>query len=376
MRKKSLAILVLCVALCGAMFIALIPGNRMIRVQADGGSNWQGYYWNNANFSGTYTASRVDSVVNFNWGNSQPIAGIGPNNFSVRWYSTITLPAATYRFRAGADDGIRVAINNQIILDRFTTVSSFQVNTTDVTLPAGTYQFIVDYFNGPTGSAGVLFDWETITPGQPTIGPAGVAGTGATVTPFWTATPVAELKGVIIVDQANIRSGPGLSFPTIGQAFRDQIFKPIARNGDFGFDSWYLFDLGGGAKGWMARWVVYLYGTPGATVAVLPISDEVINAPAITTTSGGGQNGGQTAVGPFDVRGVALNNAVVRNAPSRIETQKIGIIPEGGTFQILKLSTTQAWVLVNYQGLVGWTFVPNIRVTVGKLGVLPRGDTQ
>ncbi len=365
---RTVAGLAMVVALLAVMVALMAPLPRIAQAQAETGSNWQGYYWNNPTFSGSFTASRIDASVNFNWGTSQPIAGIGPNNFSVRWYNTITLQAGTYRFRAGADDGIRVAINNQIIIDRFTSVDSFQVNTTDVTLQAGSYQFIVDYFNGASGPAGVLFDWTTITPGQPTVGPGGVAS-GGTVTPFWTATPIPVLKAVVIVDQANVRSGPGLNFPTIGQAFLDQILKPVGRNGDFGFDSWYLLDFGGGFRGWMARRVIYLYG---GTVDSLPITQEVINAPAIS----GGQPAQPAAVGPFDVRGVAINNAVVRNAPSRIETQKIGIIPEGGTFQILKLSTTQAWVLVNYNGLIGWTYVPNIRVTVGKFGVLPRGDTQ
>ena len=85
--------------------------------------------------------------------------------------------------------------------------------------------------------------------------------------------------------------------------------------------------------------------------------------------------GGQgTPVAPFEVQGVARNNALVRSAPSQFTGEPIGVIDVGQTFRILRLSTSQAWAFVDFQGLQGWTFVPNIRVVVGSFAILPRGD--
>ncbi|MCS6871322.1 MAG: SH3 domain-containing protein [Anaerolineae bacterium] len=337
-------------------------------VQAQGitGSNWEGYYWANPNFSGSPALFRIDPAVLFNWATGSPAPGIIPNdNFSARWYNRINFAAGTYRFRAGADDGIRVAINGNVIINRFTpAVGGFTVNTADVVLGAGIYEIIVDYYEG-VGEAGVLFDWTVIAGG-------GEAAPGGNIVPTPAPTAAAPtLKAVVIVDRANIRSGPGTNFPTIGEAFRDQQFKVIGRNGDFGFETWYLLDLGNGARGWMFRQVIYIYGGNPAT---LPRTREVINAPAIAAGGAGAPADQPPNIQPFEVRGIAQNNALVRSIPS-LNGERLGVIPKGASFQILKLSNNQAWVYVAYENLRGWTYVPNIRVTVGRLGVLPRGNT-
>ncbi|MFQ3534854.1 MAG: SH3 domain-containing protein [Aggregatilineales bacterium] len=366
MRYSTFGRLLLAVLIAlglGAVMLSQSPA----RAQGITGSNWEGYYWANPTFSGSPALFRIDPAILFNWGTGSPAPGIIPNdNFSVRWYNRIAFAAGTYRFRAGADDGIRVAINGNIIIDRFTpAVGGFTVNTADVVLGAGTYEIIVDYYEG-VGEAGVLFDWTVLAGGVPGVG----------ATPFPTpvgATPtkVPTIRAVVIVDRANIRSGPGTNFPTIGEAFRDQQFVAIGRNGDFGFETWYLLDLGDGRRGWMFRQVIYVYG---GNPASLPRTREVIDAPAIAPSGAEAPSGRPPAVQPFEVRGVAQNNAMVRSFPS-LNAERIGVIPKGASFQILKLSNNRAWVFVVYEDLRGWTYVPNILVTVGRLGVLPRGNT-
>ncbi|GAB4550527.1 MAG: hypothetical protein OHK0023_16550 [Anaerolineae bacterium] len=357
--KYVMVALVACLVFSIAL-IAAIPA----QAQGQTGSNWEGFYWNNANFQGSPTLRRIDPAINFNWGQGSPDPSIPADNFSVRWYNRIQFAAGTYRFRAGADDGIRVAINGQIVINRFTPATQFIVTTADVQLGSATYEIIVDYYDGG-GGAGVLFDWTAITGG----GNPGVA-----TTPFPTALPptptkVPIIKGVIIVDRTNIRGGPGTEFPTIAQALYDERFVAIGRNGDFGFETWYLFDLGNGGRGWIYRPNVYLYGGDPAS---LPRTKEVINAPPLAVESAGG--GSPPEVGSFEVRAVTLNNAIVRDAPTDRSGQKIGVIPKGATVQVLKLSLNQAWAFVDYEGLQGWTYVPNIRLTVGRYGVLPRSN--
>lgn len=341
----------LAAAVLGVALVAL----GALPARADTGSNWQGFYWDNNNFQGSPRLSRIDPAINFNWDFGSPDPAIPPDNFSVRWVNNIAFAAGTYRFRAGADDGIRVAINGNLIINRFTN-SEFREDFADVTLNAGTYQIIVDYFEG-VGRAGVLFDWQLATSIVPTITPFGTQAVA--VAP--TTPPV--IKAVVIVDRANIRSGPGLSYPTIGEAFLDDRFVVAGRNGDFGFETWFLLNLPGGGQGWMSRSVIYVYG---GSVAAVPKTKQIVSAPAAPAVG----------VAPFEVQAVARNNALVRDAPTNRPggSQRIGVIPLGATVKVLKLSINRAWVFIDYEGLQGWTYLPNLRIVVGSLSTLPRGN--
>jgi hypothetical protein len=61
---------------------------------------------------------RVDPSINFNWGGGSPAAGIPNDNFSVRWEGYV-LPRYNeiYTFYARTDDGVRVYIDNTLIIN-------------------------------------------------------------------------------------------------------------------------------------------------------------------------------------------------------------------------------------------------------------------
>lgn len=82
-----------------------------------GGDGFLGMYYSNRNLSGT-PIYRIDPNINFDWRKNSPINGLDPNNFSVRWSGYI-LPktSETYTIYARSDDGVRVWINNQLIID-------------------------------------------------------------------------------------------------------------------------------------------------------------------------------------------------------------------------------------------------------------------
>jgi glucose/arabinose dehydrogenase len=63
--------------------------------------------------------SRVDSVINFDWylGSPNP-ALIRADNFLVRWEGEILAPiSGPYQFYASTDDGVRLWVNNELIVD-------------------------------------------------------------------------------------------------------------------------------------------------------------------------------------------------------------------------------------------------------------------
>lgn len=77
-------------------------------------------YYNNMNFT-NQVLQRVDPEINFNWGTGSPESRIDPNTFSVRWEGLVEAPTSgTYTFYTMSDDGIRLWINNQQIINNWT----------------------------------------------------------------------------------------------------------------------------------------------------------------------------------------------------------------------------------------------------------------
>ncbi len=350
MNKNYVKVAALCLAL-------LVVGTSMTlrSAQAQGdqnfGSNWQAYYWNNQNFTGNPAVARTDPAINFNWQTGSPDPAIPPDHFSARWYGTFTFAAGTYRFRAGADDGIRATIDGNFIINMWQdAVSGFQVAQTDVALGAGDHQIIVDYYEN-MGNAGVQFSWSTVSGGS-SVAPAAGTTPVPTTAPLGPSTlAVSQVKAVVIVDLANVRGGPGTNFTPIAQVSLNQVFGVVANNGA---NTWFLIELPDGRRGWIFRRMIYLYNGDWTK---LPVLQAEIQPPAPLA----------------DVQGEAIVPAMVRDAPTR-RGGKVGVINQGQNFKILRLSRNHAWVFIDADGLQGWVFVLNVKVVFGQLGWLPKGD--
>jgi hypothetical protein len=87
------------------------PIGRGIGLRAD--------YYDNLDFTGT-RVRKIDSVLSFDWGGGQPDPGIGADTFSVRWIGQVQPRfTETYAFYVVADDGVRLWVNNQLLVDRW-----------------------------------------------------------------------------------------------------------------------------------------------------------------------------------------------------------------------------------------------------------------
>jgi beta-glucosidase len=123
------------------------------------GSGLQGQYFNNTTLSGTPVATRTDPNVDYNWTGGSPIAGLGTTNYSVKWTGTIT-PATTgtYTFGLTSDDGSRLFINGQQVIDNWRDQGA-NTETAQVALTAGQpAQVEVDYYQAG-GDALVSLGW-------------------------------------------------------------------------------------------------------------------------------------------------------------------------------------------------------------------------
>lgn len=87
-------------------------------------SGFTAAYFNNTTLRGQ-PIERIDSTINFNWGSNAPMAGIGADYFSVRWTGQLTpVKSGTYTFYTEVSDGVRLWVNNKLIIDKWSGPSS------------------------------------------------------------------------------------------------------------------------------------------------------------------------------------------------------------------------------------------------------------
>ncbi|MCI0577035.1 MAG: PA14 domain-containing protein, partial [Chloroflexi bacterium] len=122
---------------------------------------WQGEYFNNRDLSGSPTLTRLDNNVDFNWSTAAPASGLPADNFSVRWTRTLAFGAGTYRFNVRSDDGVRIWLDNQLVIDEWHDAGNVTYSV-DRTLITGDHSLRIDYYEG-SGTAQIQFWWDNAT---------------------------------------------------------------------------------------------------------------------------------------------------------------------------------------------------------------------
>jgi hypothetical protein len=122
--------------------------------------DWRGEYWKNRDLSGSPALVRDDPGVVFDWGTDAPAVDLPDDNFSARWSRSETFVAGRYRFYALADDGIRVRLDDSVVIDEWHDSSGDEVYTAELSLD-GTRQVVVEYYERG-GDARVHFWWSRI----------------------------------------------------------------------------------------------------------------------------------------------------------------------------------------------------------------------
>lgn len=126
-------------------------------VAADGG--FSGEYFNNPTLSGSAVLVRTDPAIDFDWAQSSPAPAINADNFSVRWTKSETFAqAGKYTFTMMSDDGAKLYIDNNLVLDRWIERgTTFDKVTID--LSQGDHQIKMEYYEY-FGAANAKLKWE------------------------------------------------------------------------------------------------------------------------------------------------------------------------------------------------------------------------
>jgi glucose/arabinose dehydrogenase len=122
------------------------------------GTGLRGEYFDNVGFTGL-VLTRTDATVNFDWGTGSPDLNIGTDTFSVRWTGQVEAPSTgTYTFYTTTDDGVRLFVNNQLIIDKYVIQPSTEWSGA-IALEAGKkYDIRLEYFDN-TGRAVARLAW-------------------------------------------------------------------------------------------------------------------------------------------------------------------------------------------------------------------------
>jgi glucose/arabinose dehydrogenase len=141
----------------------LSPTNTIAPTQQTGsGTGLRGLYFDSIDFT-SYVLGRVDTTVNFNWGSGSPHGSVAADTFSIRWTGYIEPRySETYTFYTISDDGIRVWVNGQQIINNWTDHPRTE-NSGTISLQAGQkYTIKVEFYeNGGLAEAQLL--WSSLT---------------------------------------------------------------------------------------------------------------------------------------------------------------------------------------------------------------------
>lgn len=288
------------------------------KISGTGGA-WRGEYFNNRTLSGQPAVVRNDANVNFNWGSGSPATGISADNFSVRWTRSLAFVAGRYRFTATSDDGVRVWVNGQLVINNWSDHPP-QTVTGEIDLPNGTIPLVVEYYEN-TGGAQVSVNWTAVSAPAPQPTPVPAPGSGA---------------GIVVSPRLNVRTGPGTQYSILSVlSYHQTVNLTGYRSADAG---WVQIHWNGGTA-WVSGKPYYLQ-----------TSVPVVNMPVWT---GSGGTGGPQPTGPTATVGYVyyLN---VRTGPGTAHSV-ITAVPAGTIVELIGRNSSSTWAKARLQnGIVGW----------------------
>jgi hypothetical protein len=117
-------------------------------------------YFANKDLSGTPAVTRTDQDVNFDWGNGSPDPAIPVDDFSARWTRSVSLAAGTYTFTVVGDDGVRLYVDGELVIDGWVDQAPSTYSATKA-LGDGTHLIVLEYYEHTGGAVARLSFTQT-----------------------------------------------------------------------------------------------------------------------------------------------------------------------------------------------------------------------
>lgn len=207
-------------------------------------------YYDNADFTNPMV-TRIDPTIDFNWGTGSPDPLIGAETYSARWEGEIQAGfSQTYTFYTNTDDGVRLWVNGQMVIDRWVDQPPTEASGT-IALTAGErVPIVMEYYENGGGAVAQL-SWSSAGVAKQIIPKANLYPKGAPIALFTLAPEMGYAPVMVDFNAA-------ASFDPDG----DQ----LAYEWDFGDGN---MDQTSGVH------ATHTYTTPGVYAAKLTVSDGI-----------------------------------------------------------------------------------------------------
>jgi hypothetical protein len=127
-------------------------------IQKRGYPDWSAEYYDNRNLNGTPVTTKEEEAVFYDWGTGKPYPAVPADSFSARWSGQRYFHAGCYRFGLFADDGVRLWIDGELLVDEWHDGHA-EYHSPYTYLTTGYHDVTIEYYEN-TGDAEIRFWWE------------------------------------------------------------------------------------------------------------------------------------------------------------------------------------------------------------------------
>ncbi len=145
------------------VFLVMVFALTLGHIPALSASDWYAEYFTDVNLSGAPALVRYESRLYFEWGAGSPGAGIPSDNFSARFTRDEWFEGGTYRFSYRSDDGIRLWIDDALVIDDWRDRNATW-SIVDHYVAPGVRRVRVEYYERGGGAA-LQVAWEKVSGG-------------------------------------------------------------------------------------------------------------------------------------------------------------------------------------------------------------------
>ncbi len=149
-------------------------------------TEWRGEYYNNVHLNGQPVLVRNETQIAFEWGEGSPHPAVQKDRFSAAYTRTLNFTSGLYRLSLGIDDGARLYIDDQLVIDAWQP-GIRRIVTHDMSL-SGQHTVRIEYFE-EGGSAALYFGADQLSGSSPTPTNKPPATPTPVPTPVSTPTP-------------------------------------------------------------------------------------------------------------------------------------------------------------------------------------------
>ncbi|MHC4702723.1 MAG: PA14 domain-containing protein [Planctomycetota bacterium] len=144
--------------------VATVKGRVWSFTTVTPGGGVRGQYYRSVDLTGLPALNQVDPEIDFDWADDTPDPALQNDSFSVRWAGELEVAfSEPYTFYANTDDGVRLWVDDELIINRWVDRRSATEAKGTIDLVGGQrYSLVMEYYDSG-GTAVAQLSWESPT---------------------------------------------------------------------------------------------------------------------------------------------------------------------------------------------------------------------